>query len=266
NSAGNTVQISNTIVASNTTSSGFSGINRTGGTVTGDYVNLFNNTSSETFNTTIVGNPAFINLSIFNLHLAQGSPNINAGNSTIPQDIDQQARPNGPAVDIGADEFYANIPAFSWTPLFTEEFVDRGSSPSYDHLLVNENSTEADTYTFTCSNDRGWTVTCPLSQTLPVGQFTVVSTQINVPGSATRVTSSEQRSLPPPQWSPRRCNMRWSCVTLSAQSLRFSLRPATPSPIRPAKSSPLRTPSPTAAMRRTRCGCRLWATPLAGRN
>lgn len=185
-----TVNISNTIVASNTAPNG-SGIHRAGGTVTGDYINLFNNTSNVPFPTTITADPKFLNyIGFVNLHLAQGSPNINVGNSTIPQDIDRQARPEGPAPDIGADEFYPNVPAFSFTPLFTQEFVERGSVASFEHILINENTTDPDTYTFTCANDLGWGVICPGPETVPVGQFVNVTTQITVPGSATALQAA----------------------------------------------------------------------------
>ncbi|MCL4263510.1 MAG: right-handed parallel beta-helix repeat-containing protein [Anaerolineae bacterium] len=187
------VQISNTIVASNTSSAGFTGINHTGGTATGDYVNLFNNTSNVSFPNTITEDPEFINYAGFlNLHLAEGSPNFDAGNSTVTQDIDRQVRPNPDTniADIGADEFYPNIPAFSFTPLFTQEFVDRGTVASYEHLLINENTTEPDIYTFTCVNDLGWGVLCPEPQTVPVGQFVNVTTQITVPGSATALQAA----------------------------------------------------------------------------
>lgn len=188
------VQISNTIVASNTSSSGFTGINHTGiGIATGDYINLFGNTSNVLFPNTVTEDPDFISYAGFlNLHLAEVSPNIDAGNSTVTQDIDRQVRPNPDTniADIGADEFYPNIPAFSFTPLFTQEFVDRGTVASYEHLLINENTTEPDTYTFTCTNDLGWGVICPDEEPVPVGQFVNVTTQITVPGSATALQAA----------------------------------------------------------------------------
>lgn len=54
----------------------------------------------------ISANPLFA--SATDLHINVGSPAIDAGTTIGPivTDIDNQARPNGPAYDIGADEFY----------------------------------------------------------------------------------------------------------------------------------------------------------------
>lgn len=54
----------------------------------------------------IQADPAHFSLS--DLHISPSSPNVNAGVTIagILDDIDGQARPNGPSPDIGADEFY----------------------------------------------------------------------------------------------------------------------------------------------------------------
>lgn len=56
----------------------------------------------------IQANPLYASNST-DLHLTGPSPNINVGATiaAVPVDIDNQARPNGPNYDIGADEFYA---------------------------------------------------------------------------------------------------------------------------------------------------------------
>jgi predicted outer membrane repeat protein len=183
------VQISNTIVASNTSDLDSSGIHRTSGTVTGDDNNIFNNSANVTFPNTITADPQFINSApdVRNLHLRQNSPNVDAaGPSNVMQDIDQQARPDDTFWDIGADEFYPNIPAFSFTPPRIDHYyADRGTWQSYEHRVTNENSSEGDTYTFACANSQGWTVDCPDPQTVPLGGFISVTTQVSVPAAAT---------------------------------------------------------------------------------
>jgi hypothetical protein len=54
-----------------------------------------------------VANPLFVDAATYDLHLAEGSPAIDAGLTLveIADDIDSDPRPIGPAFDIGADEF-----------------------------------------------------------------------------------------------------------------------------------------------------------------
>jgi chitodextrinase len=56
--------------------------------------------------TNIAGSPLYVDLPAFDLHLAPGSPGIDAGSPSgyAPTDIDGQMRPIGAAADIGADE------------------------------------------------------------------------------------------------------------------------------------------------------------------
>lgn len=183
-----TAVITNSIVASNTANVGFTGIDLASATVTGDYNNIFGNTvhGSVLFPNIVTTNPQFINYGIRNLHLSQSSANVDAGTTTaVDHDIDQQARPQGPAVDLGADEFYPNIPGFSFQPTRIDHlYADRGTTQNYDHRLTNENSTDDDTYTFVCSNSQGWSVSCPTPQAVPLGGYITVTTQLDVPAAA----------------------------------------------------------------------------------
>ena len=53
------------------------------------------------------GDPAFVSAATGDYHLTQSSAAIDQGApSEVDTDIDQQARPNGSAPDIGADEWY----------------------------------------------------------------------------------------------------------------------------------------------------------------
>ncbi|MCP5095364.1 MAG: hypothetical protein GY943_07425, partial [Chloroflexi bacterium] len=185
------VQISNTIVVSNS-SNGTTGIHNAGGTISGDYNNIFNNTSDPTFTNTISTDPQFINYATFNLHLRSGSPNINAGDlNTSPLiniDIDGQVRPNEARVDIGADEFYASVPDFTLLPALKADFVDRGTTAVYTHTLENI-GTVNDGYNIVCSNDRGWTVICPSNiANLNSGNSTNLQTSVDVPGGESALT------------------------------------------------------------------------------
>ncbi len=107
-----TAEIRNTIVASNTGGVN-SGIDVTAGSGTGSFNNIFNNGSNATLTDPIAGNPMFVDLAGNDFHLTGGSPNINAGDDTVPvnDDFDGQGRPFDGGVEVGADEYYdpANI-------------------------------------------------------------------------------------------------------------------------------------------------------------
>lgn len=204
--ASTTVRITNTIVASNTAvAAGRSGIHLQSGTVGGGYNNIYNNTSDLLSGNDVLNDPEFINLSIFNLHLRQGSPNINAGVNapTVLQDIDGDTRPQNVAWDIGADEFIPNVPGFSFEPAFTEDrYVDRGTWATYVHTVTNLNTSDPDTYSFTCVNNQGWALTCPLAQAVPLGGQITITTQVSVPGSATALTAGDTFITATSQVSP----------------------------------------------------------------
>ena len=188
---GATVQISNTIVVSNT-GGGVRGIRKDGatGTISGDYNNIFGNgvPSDPTFTSTIAAPPDFINFSTFNLRLKSTSPNVNAGDpdtsGAINQDIDGQVRPNpdGNRADIGADEYYSSVPAFTLSPdLISNSFVNRGETAVYTHTLENIGTVD-DEYNISCTINRAlWNVTCPPTATLASGQLASLQTSIDVP-------------------------------------------------------------------------------------
>lgn len=190
--AGATVQISNTIVVSNT-GGGVNGIRVVGsGVALGDYNNIFGNSSDVAFTNQINSDPQFINFDTFNLHLLSGSPNEDAGDpntsASINIDIDGQVRPRGVRVDIGADEIYPNVADFALTPPTGSQTVDRGSSGTFTHTLENV-GTVADSYSFTCANSRGWTVTCPGNvNDLGIGNLTDIQTIVDVPAGESGLT------------------------------------------------------------------------------
>lgn len=59
------------------------------------------------FKANVTSDPAFVNPGAFDFHLRAGSPAIDAGTNTgIPSDFDGTARPQGPAFDLGAFEYF----------------------------------------------------------------------------------------------------------------------------------------------------------------
>ncbi len=182
--AGGNVQISNTIVVSNTGGSP-TGIESTGATLSGDYNNIFGNVSDVAFTNTISTDPQFSNYGNYNLHLGGTSPNINTGDTNtspaIDQDIDLEARPNDGAWDIGADEYYPDVPNFTLTPPFVTTYEPRNTTAVYTNTLANT-GTISDSYTISCGNDLGWTVTCTNNiNNLDVGNNANVILDVNVP-------------------------------------------------------------------------------------
>jgi fibronectin-binding autotransporter adhesin len=206
------VQIHNTIVAFNN-GGGVDGVNNDNSapaTVSGSYNNLFNDTldATITFSNPVSGNPSFVNLGAFNLHLSGSSPLLNVGSPATPAwvnvDIDGQERPNPddgapPRHEIGADEFYPDFRQVSLSPASIVEFVDRGTTAVYTHTVSNDGTLD-DTYDFTCSNTL-WSVTCPAPVALAPGQSASVATSVLVPGTAqayaagrTEITATSQIS------------------------------------------------------------------------
>ncbi|RXR20439.1 T9SS type A sorting domain-containing protein [Flavobacterium amnicola] len=63
----------------------------------------------------IQANPNYPSATDF--HLSGSSPNVNAGTTvaSVVEDFDGEARPNGAAYEIGADEYYANPGAFQFS-------------------------------------------------------------------------------------------------------------------------------------------------------
>ena len=189
-----TTTLRNNIVAFNTAPTN-DGIHNAAGSVSGGYNNLHDDLTNVTLSNPISGDPTFVNLGSRNLHLASGSPNINSGDPATPGsiniDIDGQARPYpaGGRIDVGADEYYPDYPAFTFTPTQIDDFVNRSSQVNYQHTLENI-GTVADTYTFTCSNSLNWSVTCPSPvNNLGSGGSASVQTSVQIPDAAAFTTN-----------------------------------------------------------------------------
>jgi uncharacterized membrane protein len=186
-----TITITNNIVANNT-GGGTTGIfnSSASATILGGYNNVYINTSNVSLPETITDNPEFINPANNNYRLREGSPNIDSGDpNTDPAiniDLDGNARPNGAAIDRGAYEFYPGLANFTLEPAFlAEQFEERGTMAVYNHLIENIGTTVTDTYTFTCTNDQGWSFICPVPVTdLETGGQEVITTSLDIPANA----------------------------------------------------------------------------------
>lgn len=187
-----TIAVYNTIIAFNSSGSGNDGIHVTGGTVFGGYNNVFDDSlnPSVSFSNAVEGDPAFASPGApdFDFHLTAGSPNVNTGDPDTPTavnlDFDGQERPVNDRHDVGADE-YGNLLRFSLLPAqIRQDYQERDTTAVYTHTLRNIGNV-SDGYTFACSNDRSWTVTCPadVANLLPAQQVEV-TTLVDVTGSA----------------------------------------------------------------------------------
>jgi uncharacterized repeat protein (TIGR01451 family) len=105
--AGDTIYINNTIVFSHTGA----GIYRSGGTVSHDYNDVYQNSGGDyvglgAASHDLATDPLFVNAPGGNLHLDLNSPGVDRGDpaSTLGVDIDGDDRPVNQGFDIGADE------------------------------------------------------------------------------------------------------------------------------------------------------------------
>ncbi|MCA9978647.1 MAG: hypothetical protein KC413_22965, partial [Anaerolineales bacterium] len=191
-SSSGVVTIGNTIVAFNTGGTN-DGIFVDGGTSSGAYNNIFDDNSNATLTNAITGNPDFVNRPASNYRISSDSPNKDTGNPATPAsvniDFENQIRPNGSGIDVGADEYYPDIFNFSLTPETSANNVDRGTDAIFTHVL-NNIGTADDSYTFTCATDPFWSVVnCPNSVAVASGATTNVQTTIHIPGSATALSN-----------------------------------------------------------------------------
>ncbi len=182
-----TAEISNTIIAFNSSGSGDDGVHVAGGTVSGGYNNVFDDSiGSISFTPVYTTNPDFRDQPSSDYHLNPTSPNVDAGDPATPAigvDMDGQPRPFDGLYDIGADE-YGTLVAFTLEPAqIRNDFQERGITATYNHTLRNT-GTDPDSFTFSCTNDQGWTVTCPGAVALDPLEEAALTTLVEVTGTA----------------------------------------------------------------------------------
>ncbi len=185
------VEFYNNIIAFNVGSNNNGLHNASAITPSGSHNNIFGNASNVTFADPISGDPLFVNLAAFNLHIQADSPARNTGSPDTPawvdMDIDGQERPNPDDApvrhDVGADEYYPDFRRVNLAPTSLQVGVDRGETAVFQHTIRNTGSLE-DSYDVTCSNDL-WDVTCTTSVgPLAPGLSANITTAVVVPASA----------------------------------------------------------------------------------
>ncbi len=182
-----TIEIHNTIIAFNNSGSGEDGLHLAGGVVSGGYNNVYDDSiGSITFTPVYTFNPTFRDQPTNDYHLHPVSLNVDAGDPGTPDigvDVDGQPRPFEGAYDVGADE-YGTLVAFTLEPAqIRNDFQERGTTAVYSHTLRNT-GTDPDTFSFSCTNDRGWLVTCPSLVQLDPLEETTLTTLVAVTGTA----------------------------------------------------------------------------------
>jgi uncharacterized repeat protein (TIGR01451 family) len=116
--------VNNTIVFSNTADNSGGGVRNDSGSILIDYSDIVSNTASIgdnysgsdiTVTNGISADPLFVDAPGGDFHLQASSPARNAGTTLaeVPDDFDYQARPFGPAYDMGADEYYPDSPCYA---------------------------------------------------------------------------------------------------------------------------------------------------------
>ncbi|MBN1180140.1 MAG: right-handed parallel beta-helix repeat-containing protein, partial [Anaerolineae bacterium] len=172
--ADGTLTLGNSVVANNTASTGGGGVFvHTGEDFTFDYNNLYNNTPGHYGGDAVEGAtdlhvaPQFADAAGGDFHLAFDSELVNRADpaSTLSDDFEGDARPQGSRSDVGADErlTYTDV-AIGDAPespfVFTDPATIAGQVLTFTHTIVNLGYTDSptDSFTLDSSNSEGWTV------------------------------------------------------------------------------------------------------------
>ncbi|NMO16778.1 DUF1565 domain-containing protein [Pyxidicoccus fallax] len=149
------VDVSNNIVYDNDYGISLQGQTGTHNTYTNNLVyqnSIYHFSPGAVHTGTVIATPQFVNYAERDFHLAPGSPAIDRGSPTFAPsvDLDGNARPAGPAYDIGAYEYGASSPS-GQTLTFWEKDSEAGTTSGYwykqalvDGVVVWESDVTAD--------------------------------------------------------------------------------------------------------------------------